>query len=86
MKYKSYIIVLLILIGLTIFGITHTTSQSQPKRYVVKLYSGSNMIATWEALDYGKIDGESLEFHFGDRKYPSRVRISGTYSVEEFDQ
>jgi hypothetical protein len=87
MKYKSVIIILFIVAGLAIFGINHSRSQSQPKRYVIKLYSGDQLVATWESFDLGSVnDNNTLLFNVGDRKYPRRVRISGTYSVEEFDQ
>lgn len=84
MKRKSIIIIAaLVLIGLTIFGVTQVTSQSQPRYYTVKLYSGDRVVATWQALDWGKIDDQTFIFSVGDRKYPKRVRIVGTFSVEE---
>lgn len=85
MKYRSTIgVAVLVLVVISIF-VVRSYSQSQPKRYMIKLYSADRVIGTWDALDYGKVDGQSLEFHVGNRSFPTRVRINGTFSVEERD-
>lgn len=85
MKRRSSIgIALLVLVIGSLFFV-RSFSQSQPKRYLVKLYSADRVVGTWEALDYGNVDGQSLEFHVGNRSFPTRVRINGTFSVEERD-
>jgi hypothetical protein len=66
-----------------VFLTARTRSQSLSKRYVIKLYSGDKVVATWEARDFGRVDGESLAFSVGSDIYPRQVRINGTYSVEE---
>ena len=86
MKYKPFIIAAMVIGIIVFFAYPTTYSQSQPKRYVVKLYSGDKLVQTWEALDWARDEGETLVFTVGDRHSPTRVRISGTYSVEEFDQ
>jgi len=85
MKYKSVVIIILVVIGLTIFGITRTASQQAlRKTYTVKLYSGGQVVATWTAREYGQISDQTLVFTTGDDFRPRQVRINGTYSVEEF--
>ena len=83
MKRTSITVAAIVLIGLSIFTISRTTSQSQPRHYAVKLYSGDKVVGTWQALDWGKIDDQTLVFSVGDVRYPRRVRIVGTFSVEE---
>ena len=86
MKRKFFVIVVVLISGLTILSITRISSQSQPKQYRVKLYSGGTVVSTWEALDLGNVDQQTLIFRVGDRKYPRSVRITGTYSIEELPQ
>jgi hypothetical protein len=86
MKIKFLAGVIAVLVLLCIIAHSVTDAQSQPKRYVVKLYSGTSAVATWDALDFGRLDGETLIFTVGDRNFPRKVRISGTYIVEEFNQ
>lgn len=50
---------------------------------VVKLYSGGQQVAQWEALDTGEMDGESLVFHVKEGNQRREVRIRGEFSVEE---
>ena len=84
MKVKSIIALILIVAGLTIFSVTRSTSQQALKRtYTIKLYSGGNVVATWIARDFGRIDDQTLIFTIGDNFRPRTVRITGTYSVEE---
>jgi len=85
MKYKHLIVVVIFVLALTIFGITRSTSQSIRKTYTVKLYSGDVVVQTWIARDMGSFDEQSLVFTIGDDMRQRRVRISGTYSVEESD-
>lgn len=84
MKIRT-IIIAIVVIAVAAFVAAPLLSQSQPKRYVVKLYSGDKMVGTWEAFDFGRLDGQTLVIAYGDRKFPTRLRISGTFSVEEFD-
>ena len=53
------------------------------KHCIVKLYAGGNVVETWEALDFGQADGEALVFSVGSDVTPRRVRIHGTWSIEE---
>lgn len=83
MKIKIIVLVGILLIGLTVFLTTRTTSQNKSKRYIVKLYSGDKVMVSWEARDIGRVEGESLVFSVGKDNNSGKVRISGTYSVEE---
>ena len=51
-------------------------------RWLVKLYAGSQVVGSWEALDAGRVEGESLVFRVDAGAHDRVVRISGTYSVE----
>jgi hypothetical protein len=85
MEKKSLIAVGFIAMALAIFIYTTSFSQSQPKRYTVKLYSGGTLVQTWDGFDFGTMNENTLVFSVGDRHYPTRVRINGTFSVEEFN-
>jgi len=74
---------ILIFAALTFVLITHSKSQSLSSRYLVKLYSGDKVVATWEAKEIGKIEGQSLIFTSGSDLNPKMVRIQGSFSVEE---
>lgn len=80
-KYLMSIAIAIIIVGGLLFSIS--SSQSQPKHYIVKLYSGDSVVGTWNALDWGTVDGQTLVFTVGERHNPTRVRINGTFSVEE---
>ncbi len=79
------ILIGLAIVTIAIFVVTKSYSQSQPKHYTIKLYSADRVIGSWEALDWGSVDGETLTFTVGNRSFPTRVRINGTFSVEEHD-
>ncbi len=85
MKIKSLISLVIVAVVIFVFVFTKSFSQSQPKRYTVKLYSVDKVVATWEGLDWGTADGQTYVFTVGNRRNPTRVRINGTFSVEEFD-
>jgi hypothetical protein len=87
MKYRTAIIVGILLISLIAFIITRVMSQVNTNRYAVKMYSGEKVIATWTARDFGRIDGETLIFTIGGDFEPviRQVRISGTYTVEQIE-
>lgn len=85
MKVKIIILVGILILSFTVFLTTRTTSQSFTKRYIVKLYSGEKVIASWEAHEPGRVEGESLAFSTGSDLHPRQVRICGTYSVEELE-
>jgi hypothetical protein len=51
-------------------------------RWIVKLYSGPEVVGTWESLGPGKIDGGTLYFLVEQGVRTKEMRISGTYSVE----
>ena len=78
--------VLVILFAITIFfilGLSSSSPTPMTKHCIVKLYAGSNVVQTWESLDFGQVDGETLIFTVGSDVSPQRVRIHGTWSIEE---
>jgi hypothetical protein len=83
MKVKLLTLAGMLLIGLSIFFTTRSTSQSLSPKYIVKLYAGNKVVATWESIGPGQIDGQTLTFSTGSTIYPHQVRICGTYSIEE---
>jgi hypothetical protein len=83
MKTKLFIACTVCIIAVVAIVTTTSFSQSQPKTYTVKLYSGESVVGTWTAIDWPTTDGYTLAFSVGHRSTPKRVRISGTYSVEE---
>jgi hypothetical protein len=62
MKIRIIVLVGILLISLSVFLTTRTTSQNKSKRYIVKLYSGDKVMVTWDARDIGRLEGESLVF------------------------
>lgn len=83
MKTKLIIACTICILAAVAIVTTTSLSQSQPKSYTVKLYSGQNVVGAWTAIDWPTADGYTLAFSIGHRSTPKRVRISGTYSVEE---
>lgn len=83
MKTKLIILSTVCIIAVAAILATTSYSQSQPKTYTVKLYSGAAVVGTWTAIDWPTADGYTLTFNVGHKINPKRMRISGTYSVEE---
>lgn len=84
MKYKTAALLIIAGILLTFFFVTNTNSQQALKKtYTVKLYSDGKIVGTWTAREFGSVDGQTLTFTIGSDFQPRKVRISGTYSVEE---
>jgi hypothetical protein len=82
---KKRIAFILLLIAVSIIACSFTLSSPAPinKHCVVKLYDGGNVVQTWEAIDFGQVDGQTLIFSVGSNVNPQRVRIHGTWSIEE---
>ncbi len=83
MKAKLFVACAVCIIVIVAVVTTTSFSQSQPKTYTVKLYSGDAVVGTWTAIDWPSVDGYTLTFNVGHRINPKRMRINGTYSVEE---
>lgn len=83
MRKNLIIASLVLIICLVVFGTASPTPPQYNKRCVVKLYSGNSVVATWEALGFGQIEGQTLVFSVGNDISPKKVRISGTWSIEE---
>ncbi|MFA6439413.1 MAG: hypothetical protein WCX28_08900 [Bacteriovoracaceae bacterium] len=71
------------LLCVAVFSSATPTPVQYNKRCVVKLYSGTSVVATWDALGFGQLEGETLVFTVGSDISPKKVRISGTWSIEE---
>jgi hypothetical protein len=80
---KRLLAVLVILFVCAAVFSTATPTPQYSKRCVVKLYSGNTVVASWDALGFGQIEGETLVFTIGNDISPKKVRISGTWSIEE---
>ena len=83
MKTKTLPVLALAVAILLVFGFTSSSPSPMTKHCIVKLYAGSNVVQTWESLDFGQVDGETLIFTIGSDVSPQRVRIHGTWSIEE---
>ncbi len=85
-KSKGILLVTLVVIAVSaLFSIVLLMRKSHAgiwKQAIVKLYSDGQVVGTWEAVDLGKVEGNSLVFTIQDNK---KVRICGTYSVESSD-
>lgn len=73
---------IILLVCAAVFS-TATPPPQYSKRCVVKLYSGNTVVASWDALGFGQLEGETLVFTIGNDISPKKVRISGTWSIEE---
>jgi hypothetical protein len=81
---KSIVIgVIVFLLGVAVYSIATPVPPQYNKRCVVKLYSGNTVVATWDALGFGQVEGQTLIFTVGNDISPKKVRISGTWSIEE---
>lgn len=83
MKKNIVIAVIILLTGIVVYSIAAPTPPQYKKLCVVKLYSGNTVVATWDALSFGQVEGETLVFTVGNDISPKKVRISGTWSIEE---
>ena len=82
MKKQIISILLLTLACIIIYSIAFS-SPPMNKHCIVKLYDGGNVVQTWEAIDFGQTDGQTLIFSVGTDVTPRRVRIHGTWTIEE---
>lgn len=76
--------VLLLLVSAVLLMATPEPPQ-YTKRCTVKLYSANGIVATWDAMGMGQVEGQTLIFTVGSEVSPRKVRISGTWSIEERD-
>jgi hypothetical protein len=83
MKKKLFIGTIILVLGIAALSIATPSPTQLTKRYVVKLYSGNSVVGTWEALGAGQVEGTTFVFTIGNDISPKKVRISGTWSIEE---
>lgn len=83
MRKQLIIAAVVILLGIAGTGIATSNPPGYNKKCIVKLYSGTAVVGTWEALNFGQVEGETLTFTIGNDINPKKVRISGTWSIEE---
>ncbi len=83
MKKQIISILLLTLACIIVYSIAFSSPPPMNKHCIVKLYDGGNVVQTWEAIDFGQTDGQTLIFSVGTDVTPRRVRIHGTWTIEE---
>ncbi len=81
-KTRLLILAVILLAVLSILVVCPERSKAQygGDETIVKLYSGNNLVATWDNANKGRVDGNTYVFTI--RPENKEVRISGTYSVE----
>ena len=77
---------LVLAVAIVLFWISKAPAQNYDRRAIVKLYSGGQLVATWDATSIGHMDGNTLLFAIGTAPSSTQVRISGTFSVENVPQ
>ncbi len=83
MRKQIAVVLLLACLTIVVYNFARSSPSPITKHCIVKLYSGEKVVATWEAMDFGQVDGQILVFSVGNDLSPRRVRISGTWSIEE---
>jgi hypothetical protein len=83
MRKKIVLVLLLISVCIIVCSLAFSSPSPLTKHCIVKLYAGGNVVETWEALDFGQADGQALVFSVGSDVTLRRVRIHGTWSIEE---
>jgi hypothetical protein len=68
------------LVLLSVFVFSERSSAQLGEATTVKLYSGNQLVATWENAHKGRVEGTTYVFTIPPQD--KEVRISGTYSVE----
>ncbi|NUN68381.1 MAG: hypothetical protein HUU02_01560 [Bacteroidetes bacterium] len=85
-RYRSMLIVFILMLMSAAAVVMATPEPTQyPKRCTVKLYSANGIVASWDAMGMGQVEGQTLTFTVGSEVSPRKVRISGTWSIEERD-
>lgn len=83
MKKNLLLALLLISAGIAAYSHAHSSPLPMNRHCVVNLYDGGKIVQTWEAVDFGQVDGQILVFSVGNEPNPRRVRIHETWSIEE---
>jgi hypothetical protein len=83
MRKTITLALLLISVSIIVYSFALSSPSPMTKHCIVKLYDGGNVVQTWEAVDFGQVDGQILVFSVGSDPNPRRVRIHGTWSIEE---
>jgi hypothetical protein len=76
------VIVCVIIVSVTLLRAKSNTSELEQK-YIVKLYAGDKVVATYQAIGACRVDGYTLVFNLNPTLEQKMVRICGTYSVEQ---
>lgn len=63
-----------------LFGVSHADIRTQA---IVTVYSEGKVMATYEAVDRGRMDNNCYVFHVKKGVRELEVRVCGTFSVEQ---
>jgi len=83
MKKKFMLGLFLISACIIVYSLALSSPSPMNRHCIVKLYDGGKVVQSWEAVDFGQVDGQTLVFSVGNDPNPPRVRIHGTWSIEE---
>ena len=83
MKKKLVVLLVVLVTTIFLFGFKPSSPSPLTKHCIVKLYTNTGFVQTWESLDFGQVDAGTLIFTVGTDVSPQRVRIHGTWTIEE---
>lgn len=78
--FQILMIVSVMSIGTMWFEAAHSDVRTQA---IVTVYSDGKVMATYEAVDRGRMDNECYVFHIRKGVRDVEVRVCGTFSVEQ---
>jgi hypothetical protein len=67
-------------LGSVLFGISHADLRTQA---IITVYSEGKVMATYEAVDRGRMDNDCYVFHIKKGVRELEVRVCGTFTVEQ---
>jgi hypothetical protein len=75
---KSFLIIALCLMAVSLSAYAGIQTKE-----IVKLYSDGKLVDTWEAIEPGRMEGPCYVFKIRKGAFKPKVRVCGTFSVEE---
>jgi len=79
--FKILMIVSVMSIGTMWFDVAHAADVRT--QAIVTVYSDGKVMATYEAVDLGRMDNGCYVFHISKSVREVEVRVCGTFSVEQ---